>query len=175
MTVVTTIREGSAKAERVETYLELKSAGAGFIHYEEEVPDNTLVRVQGPIAGYFVCLSLKNHLEGTNIEYTPLIQKPSEGMIREYVNKKQVLFVVPNPYMPLVGNIAMKFLEGAFSEPAVFCDQISFSHGYFQYALKKSIPIVFVGDVKKQFKKMVDSNCLSERLDTQGLLTLLEL
>ena len=49
----------------------------------------------------------------------------------------------------------MKFLEGAFSEPAVFCDQISFSHGYFQYALNRKIPIVFVGDVKKTFRDFV--------------------
>lgn len=80
------------------------------------------------------------------------------------MNKKQILFVVHSSLMSLVGNIAMKFLEGAFSEPAVFCDQISFSHGYFQYALNKKLPIVFVGDVKKHFKNFVEKNCLSEKV-----------
>ena len=87
--------------------------------------------------------------------YTPKFQKPTKGLVNDFIKKKQVMFVVNTEYLSLVGNIAMKFLEGAFSEPAVFCDQISFSHGYFQYALKKQLPIVFVGDVKKVFKNFV--------------------
>ena len=69
----------------------------------------------------------------------------------------------------------MKFLEGAFSEPSLFCDQINFSHGYFQYALNKKIPIVFVGEVKKTFKTFVEKNCVSEKVETNGLLTILDL
>lgn len=139
------------------------------------MPDDTLVRVQGPAAGYLVALHFKNSIDNTRITYVPRYQKPSQGLIKEFITKKQVMFVLTVAFLPLVSNIAMKFLEGAFSEPAVFCDQISFSHGYFQYALNKKIPIVFVGDVRKLFKNFVEKNCLSEKLETSGLMTLLDL
>lgn len=59
------------------------------------------------------------------------------------------MFVVDSDILPLLGNLAMKFLEGCFARPPIFCDQLNFSHGFYQYALDQNIPIVTVGKVHK--------------------------
>jgi hypothetical protein len=50
------------RKDRIDTLKRLIEDGAQIITYKEEIPDNTLVRVQGPAAGYIVCLYIKNSI-----------------------------------------------------------------------------------------------------------------
>lgn len=77
LVIVTTIHKEAARKDRIATLKRLEEDGAKFIIYKEELPDNTLVRVQGPAAGYLVCLHWKNSIDKTPIKYTPRYQKPS--------------------------------------------------------------------------------------------------
>ena len=95
LVVITTINDNAARKDRICTLKNLESEGAHIITYKEELPDNTLVRVQGPAAGYIVCLHFKNSLDFTKISYTPKYQKPGKGLLNEFINKKQILFVLP--------------------------------------------------------------------------------
>lgn len=81
--------------------------------------------------------------------FTPRILKPTDALINEFIIRKQIMFVVDSDILPLLGNLAMKFLEGCFARPPIFCDQLNFSHGFYQYALDQNIPIVTVGRVHK--------------------------
>lgn len=60
--VVTTIHNNSLRKDRIDTLKRLIEDGAQIITYKEEIPDNTLVRIQGPAAGYIVSLHIKNAL-----------------------------------------------------------------------------------------------------------------
>ena len=49
---ITTVTCQSPRIDRKQRREKWSSNGAKFITYEEEYPDNTLVRVLGPIAGF---------------------------------------------------------------------------------------------------------------------------
>lgn len=81
LTIVTTIHENAVRKDRIPTLKRLQEDGARFIIYKEEMPDNTLVRVQGPAAGYLVALHFKNALDNTRITFVPRYQKPTKALI----------------------------------------------------------------------------------------------
>lgn len=161
VTWITTVDENSKRQDRLERRRKWASQGSKFITYEPEFPDNTLVRVSGPIAGFLASFYLSSHLKHTKMTFTPRILRPTEALINEFIIRKQIMFVVDSDLLPLLGNLAMKFLEGCFARPPIFCDQLNFSHGFYQYALDQAIPIVTVGKVNKELTKLVDSYCFS--------------
>lgn len=107
------------------------------------------MRVLGPVAGFLLSLYFSSFVKKINMSYSPRILKPSEALVSEFIIAKQIMFIVDSDLLPLLGNLAMKFLEGCFARPPIFCDQLSFSHGYYQYALEQKIPVVTVGNVHK--------------------------
>lgn len=80
--VITTIHENAIRKDRIPTLKRLQEDGSTIITYKEEMPDNTLVRIQGPAAGYLICLYIKNSINKTSIKYIPRFQKPSQGLIK---------------------------------------------------------------------------------------------
>ena len=172
---ISSITLDSTRTDRLNRRKAWEAQGARFITYKEEEPDDTLVRIQGPVAGFLASFYFRSSLNGLKMSFSPRHLKPSEALIEEFIRSKQIMFVVDSDLLPLLGNLAMKFLEGCFSRPPIFCDQLNFSHGYFQYALDQRIPVVTVGQVHKELTKLVDSSCFSERIESFGAMAVLEL
>ena len=81
VTWITTVDENSKRADRLERRRNWASQGSKFVLYEPEFPDDTLVRVLGPIAGFLASFYLSAHLKQTKMLFTPRILKPTDALI----------------------------------------------------------------------------------------------
>ncbi len=65
MILVTAVdpQENTLNKKRAEFIQKVKANQALFVNYLPETPDNTLVRITGPVIGYFLILIMKRIIE----------------------------------------------------------------------------------------------------------------
>lgn len=135
--VITTYYSGHSRRDRQSIYNKLVKRNAIIIRYPEEKPDDTLIRIQGPIAGYIICHRLLN-LELPSLDI-PFV---NNNLLNQLVSKKAVIIIVPSNLIPLMSNISMKFVEGLFWNTPNIVDSITFAHGVYQMGESNQLPVI---------------------------------
>jgi 3,4-dihydroxy 2-butanone 4-phosphate synthase/GTP cyclohydrolase II len=149
--VVTSVTDKHPSADRVQTLGKLLESKSNIIiNYPAEYPDDTLVRINGPIGVYYMASRLASHyiskitnkpfddnlffqqikIAKTNIEQMMYGKKFSEH-ISTICKNQSVCIIVPANIKDYMLNIKNKFIEGCYINPLI-TDDLEFAHGIYQ-------------------------------------------
>lgn len=155
MVFITTVNENYTKSDRKDRYLRFLEKEAKFIHYKEEEPDNTLIRITGPaVVFYLIYSSLKGKLPDLKF---PI---PSYDFLQKIPICNSFVLVVPSKIKYLCENLRSKFFEGIFTNDLLITDGLSFAHGPFQYAMTNKSNLIICGKEMKYLEKIVKQSHL---------------
>jgi len=181
--VITTITKNHKDITRVETLKRLENDSNVIITFPEEVPDNTLIRINGPIGAYYVADKIYNanykynHNNNNDDEFFDQINKIQSNMglyvytecfrdlVKMICRHNSVTIIFPSNLKDFTTNIRNKFIEGCYINP-IMTNNLEFAHGVFQsleaqIVMNRTKPIVFViGENDPDINEICKNKCL---------------
>lgn len=98
----------------------------------------TLIRVLGPLEGFFACIDIVNKNLKEEAEKIPLPCKlpkllyPLDSFTDNLVKHQKLVLITKHPFIGFLDNIRMKFVEGCGIASTLLVDNLEFAHGLFQ-------------------------------------------
>lgn len=169
--------------KRAEFVERVKKDGALFLSYPPEVPDNTLLRITGPMIVFCLALLIKNTISQEDLSdnsitklvknfwntfNTQVTARIPDNFIDELTKTKKLVICGDFPGSQLLTNLRMKMIEGPMLSTHT-TDYINFSHGTYQFIENTQDYCVWfvTREDNKLHKKTVELlNCGKERVHT---------
>jgi 3,4-dihydroxy 2-butanone 4-phosphate synthase / GTP cyclohydrolase II len=140
----------SLSAKKKDIFKSIENSNNQIFLYQEEKPDDTLVRIFGPTYVFKVI----NSIFKKDIKINVNLEKSIELNNKDLRNNE--FYIITNSkYKKYFGNIGNKIMEMLMIKKPIIVDYYSFSHGYYQSSLYNKKNIVFVLDLSEEKYKTI--------------------
>lgn len=124
--------------------------------YPEEIPDDTLIRIYGPV---YVLKVIDHILSFETYKYDI---KDKKINFNDNISNYDIYIISNSDYCQFLGNLGMRIMEGLRIKMPIIIDYYNFSHGYYQNSVNEnSKTLIFSldlsNDENKKIKKMYDN------------------